>query len=412
MAVFFDGNGNEIQIDGGNLSQVVAPKNCTFFEGEYPTFSNLFNPESIAYGLLSATAGTVDGSNTGWFYNADPINVEGRAYLYCERYTSAGVTEFYVNRVAFYDADMNFISGASVATAAIAVPEGAKYVRCCWADISCAVNNYPYNLKFHFVGVADDNSAKCLPFEYYYANKYDFIWAEIKPENIPMVNYSPFRGKHLVVFGDSLMDGYGGHTLHNVPYNGDDSANDLPLVKICHEFGMTLDNRAKSGSNISTHVTQGYTNVNGKAMLDVYITEVNAGTAKAPDYMLIAFGTNEYTANAGTAENTSGETDYFSGAMKYFIETVRTNFPGCVFGFVLPPQCDWSLAGVTYKSPAAARDAALAVLAQDGYAVPYIDMWTESGITADMASDGVHVNREGTGKILYYHALRRFMLGL
>lgn len=412
MAVFFDGNGKEIQIDGGSISKIVAPKNCTFFDGEYPTYSNLFNPENVTYGLLSATAGTVDGTNTGWFYNADPINIEGRAYLYCERYTRAGVTEFYINRVAFYDADMNFISGATIATAAIAIPEGAKYVRCCWADISCAVNDYPYNLRFHFVGVADDNSAECLPFEYYYANEYDFIRAEIKPENIPMVNYSPFRGKHLVVFGDSLMDNYGGHTLHNVPYNGDDAANDLPLVKICHEFGMTLDNRAKAGSNISTHVTQGYTDVNGKVMLDAFIEEVSTGTAQAPDYILIAFGTNEYSDYAGTVNKTSADTDYFSGAMKYFIETIRANFPSCVFGFVLPPQSDWSVASVTYKDASKARDVALEVLALDDYAVPYINMWTESGITADMASDGVHVNKEGAGKILYYHALRRFVMSL
>lgn len=401
--------GNRLNV--GGISGVINPKDCSFFDGVYPTFSNLLDPEKVTYGYLSEGNGALDTSKTTWF-TTDFIEVEGKPCLYCERYTQSGVTELYVNRVAFYDSDRNFVSGASVATAAISIPTNAKYVRCCWGTSSCGVNTYPYNIRFHFVGTAADNTAAYLPFEYYFADKAAYIRAELKAAHIPLMQYSPHRGKHIVAYGDSLLDAYGGHDLNKVPYNGDDSENDMPLVKICHEFGMTLDNRAKGGSNISTHATQGYTEVNGCAMLDAYVAEVNAGTAQAPDYILIAFGTNEYADYAGTADNTSAETEYFSGAIKYFIETIRTNFPSCVFGFVLPPQCDWSVSGNTYKDPAKARAVALEVLAQDEYAVPYIDMWKDSGITAAMASDGVHVNKEGAGKVLYYHALRRFVMGL
>lgn len=393
----------------GGVSGIVNPKDCSFFDGVYPTFSNLCNPEKFVYGYLNGA--TFDESSKTWI-TTDYIDIEGGAYLYAERLTSAGAVEMYVNRISFYDFDKVYISGASVQEAAIEIPDKAKYVRCCWNYSSCGVQTYPYNMRFHFVGTADDNTAAYLPFEYYYADKAAYIRAELKADHIPLMQYSPHRGRHLVAFGDSLTDSYGGHDLNKIPYNGDFSEDDMPLVKICHEFGMTLDNRANSGSNLTTHATTGYTDVNGCAMLDAYVAEVNAGTAQAPDYLLIAFGTNEYEQYAGTADNTSAETDYFSGAMKYFIETIRANFPGCVFGFVLPPQCDWSVSDNTYKNPSKARAVALEVLAQDEYAVPYIDMWTQSGITAAMASDGVHVNKEGAGKILYYHALRRFVMGL
>ena len=45
------------------------------------------------------------------------------------------------------------------------------------------------------------------------------------------------------------------------------------------------------------------------------------------------------------------------------------------------------------------------------YRVPYINMYTESGITSDMLSDGVHIGTEQSAN-LYYHAMRRFMIGL
>lgn len=408
--IFYDGHGNIINQSGG-ISGTVTPKDCSFFDSEYPTYSNLFDPGKITYGYLEPSSGVVNESKADSWWTTEFIGIEGGAYLYCEHYNSDGTTEVQCNRVSFYDADKKHISCTTM-SAPLAIPANAKYTRCCWGVDHCNVQTYPYNLRFFFVGVADDNSATALPFEYYYADKTAYIKAEVKQDNIPLMKYSPLWGKHLVVFGDSLMDVHGGHDLNKVPYNGDDSENDKPLVKICHEFNMTLDNRAKAGSNISTHTTQGYTDVNGKVMLDAYITEVNAGTAKAPDYILIAFGTNEYAANAGTAEDASSNTDTYAGAMKYFIETVRANFPSCVFGFVLPPQSDWSIASVTYKDPSKARDVALEVLALDDYAVPYINMWTESGITADMASDGVHVNKEGAGKILYYHALRRFVMSL
>lgn len=404
----YDIYGNPV---AGGISGIVTPKDCSFFDSVYPNCSNLLDPEKIVYGYLEPSSGVVNESKADSWWTSDFIDIDGGAYLYCEHYNSDGTTEVQCNRVSFYDSDKNHIN-CTTTSEPLAIPENAKYVRCCWGINLCNVQSYPFNLKFFFVGTAGDNAAVYLPFEYYYADKTAYIKAEVKPDNIYPVKYSPLRGKHLVVFGDSLMDVHGGHVLNKVPYDGDFSEDDKPLVKICYEFGMTLDNRARAGSNISTHVTQGYTDVNGKVMLDAYIAEVNAGTAKAPDYILIAFGTNEYAANAGTAEDASSNTDTYAGAMKYFIETVRANFQSCVFGFVLPPQCDWSIASVTYKDPSKARDVALEVLALDDYAVPYIDMWTESGITAAMATDGVHVNKEGAGKILYYHALRRFMMGL
>ena len=82
----------------------------------------------------------------------------------------------------------------------------------------------------------------------------------------------------------------------------------------------------------------------------------------------------------------------------------------CVFGFILPHDVDWS-GSSDWKQEGVplGREAIKAVCEE--YRVPYINMYTESGITADMLNDGVHIWNEQP-KNLYYHAMRRFIMGL
>ena len=88
-------------------------------------------------------------------------------------------------------------------------------------------------------------------------------------------------------------------------------------------------------------------------------------------------------------------------------------------GFVLPMQGDW----VTWNPSASGKDikgnhdAIKAVLGLPEYAVPYIDMYCESGIVPAMLpneqypTDTIHP-RSDWAQELYYRAMRRFLMGL
>lgn len=219
----------------------------------------------------------------------------------------------------------------------------------------------------------------------------------------------PYVGKKWTLFGDSLTEAYGG-TDWNI-YKGTESYAESDArcwdgykfaSRIGRELRLTIDNRAVGGTNMYGA---------GITHLDTLISEIEAGTTECPDYITVAFGSNVSASSIGTAEDTSETTTTVYGAMKYYIEKLRqlqAAHPQMVFGFVLPPQTNWNDSG---HDIAGGREAMKAVLDSDEYAVPYVDMWKESGITADMLPDGVHICDERTNN-LYCHAMRRFVMGL
>lgn len=211
---------------------------------------------------------------------------------------------------------------------------------------------------------------------------------------------SPLVGAKWTLFGDSLTDNYGGHDLTGSYF----------ATKIAREFNMSFDNRAKSGSNIYRGGSGNYVSVSGMIKLDEFIAEIEAGTTEQPDYITIAFGTNSFAAQIGTDEDTSMTDTSVYGATKRFIEVLRAKCPKSVFGFVLPPKQNW---GGADPSKTRAVDAARTAIKTvcDSYGVPYIDMSTQSGITVDMLPDGIHISNDQSQN-LYYHAMRRFMIGL
>ena len=211
---------------------------------------------------------------------------------------------------------------------------------------------------------------------------------------------SPLVGAKWTLFGDSLTDNYGGHDLTGSYF----------ATKIAREFNMSFDNRAKSGSNIYRGGSGNYVSVSGMIKLDEFIAEIEAGTTEQPDYITIAFGTNSFAAQIGTNEDTSMTDTSVYGATKRFIEVLRAKCPKSVFGFVLPPKQNW---GSADPSKTRAIDAARTAIKTvcDNYGVPYIDMSTQSGITVDMLPDGIHISNDQSQN-LYYHAMRRFMIGL
>ena len=236
-----------------------------------------------------------------------------------------------------------------------------------------------------------------------FVNPYEYLDDSGSKYTALQAGSSPLCGARWVIFGDSVMDGSG----------GDSRIGDGFVSKISREFGLIPDNRARSGSNINDG-DETYSSVCGIKMLDAFLQEIEDGTTEQPGYITIAYGHNSYGSHVGSTDDTSAEhTNSICGAMKYFIEKIREKCPGTVFGFVLPYQSDWSKSTVPneYKDIAAGRQAMLSVLRLEGYQVPYIDMWTQSGITVDMLPDAIHPSSD-QAKILYYHCLRRFMMGL
>lgn len=236
-----------------------------------------------------------------------------------------------------------------------------------------------------------------------FVNPYEYLDDGSSRYSALQAGSSPLCGARWVIFGDSVNDNFGGDTR-----DGDGF-----ISKISREFGLIPDNRAQAGSNINDG-DESYSNLCGINMLDAFLQEIEEGTTEQPGYITIAYGHNSYGSHVGSADDTSAEhTNSICGAMKYFIEKIREKCPGTVFGFVLPYQSDWSksTAPNEYKDIAAGRQAMLSVLQLEGYQVPYIDMWTQSGITVDMLPDAIHPGSD-QAKMLYYHALRRFMMGL
>ena len=212
---------------------------------------------------------------------------------------------------------------------------------------------------------------------------------------------SPLAKAKWMLFGDSLTDAYGGHDLTGKYF----------ASKIAREFGMTLDNRAMDGSNIYRGGSGNYVSSSGMIKLDELVAEIDAGTTEQPDYITIAFGTNSFTAQIGTNADTSETDTSVYGATKRFIEVLREKCPKAVFGFVLSPKQQWPQS--SDPSGLRAIDAARAAIKAvcDDYGVPYIDMSTQSGITVAMLPDGLHISNDQSQN-LYYHAMRRFMIGL
>lgn len=421
---FYDRKGNIIANSSTGGDSVLTRK-CI-------SNPNLVDPSKVESGLLNED-GTINeafvGSNGGV---SDFIPVVSGKRMFCgyvleylrNPWFEATKWGEYCYRYLFFAEDKTTVVGKGGVTFAlntktgVAVPDGAAYVRVSWyvgQGYYLSPMEYPEKC---FVHLADD--FETAPMYWHQDN--------IEKTYIPadMVGYTylpPYVGKKWVLFGDSLTDAYAGrgwdavsrttggpgwtHDNLQSPWTG------YPWGShIARELGLTIDNRAKSGSNIYYGEGYNYADVNGCNMLDAYIAEIEAGTTECADYITIGFGSNTRTQDIGTNADTSETRTSVYGAMKYFIERLRylqRNYnQNMVFGFVLPPQSSWGEGDTRITS---GRTAMLEVLNSDEYAVPCCDMWKESGICLDQMTDGIHVTSAESNN-LYYHAMRRFMMGL
>ena len=410
----------------GKLISGGASAADSFFNINSASGRNIYNPVDYSEGYKLADTGAyliaLVGSTTTDFI--DIHNYVGK-YLYSEigevsawNFEKTVSTYPYYSYLRFYDADQkpidqNYFNGTNYKTANCApvlIPSGAYYVR-----ISIANS---LDIRKLMIAIADDNSAAFIPWESYEDSVDGVKGGLLKQENFRLTDAPETYGKTWVLFGDSLTDTFGGKdwnisTWDYGEYGTVGNDEDTPWTdyffasKTARQLGLIIDNRAKSGSNINTATNGNYTAVNGVAKLDEFLAEIEAGTTEQPEYITIAFGTNAYTSQNGTVDDTSENTATTSGATRYFIEKIREKCPKTSFGFILPPAGTWGTNAS--KDIDAGRAAIKAVCDAEG--VPYIDMSKESGITVDMLPDGIHVSSHQANN-LYYHALRRFMMGL
>lgn len=417
--MLYDGYGNIVSTGG------ASGVSDTFFNITKAKRTNLCDPEAMTedvrmnnYGNWNNTIVSADACIT------DKIPCTPGKYVYAgyasKNALNAPVADSYtahmsVNRVNFYTQYGSFVSCVEDVTAPVLVPASAAFV----------IVSYPYQFLLYdsdksrcFVTIKDTNTEASFEFEPY--TNEDVLDAKIKQENLAYTDTPLHKGKKWLLFGDSLTDSYGGHDWQEStsPVGGDgwkDTADRVPWTgyfwasRIARELGLVIDNRAESGSNINVGSNGNYANVCGVNILDAFLAEIDAG-AEVPDFITIGFGSNAITSQLGTSADTSATTTTVCGAVKYFIEKLREKCPNAVVGFVLPPQSDWGDTS-TVKSVEQGRTAIKSVLEQDEYSVPYVDMWKESGITVDMLPDSIHVSSKQANN-LYYHAMRRFMMGL
>lgn len=387
----YDGFGNLVSQE--NRKRKVTSKNI-----------NLFDPSKYIIGV--ATSSGINSAQATCI-TTDFIPVEPGKKVFTgvikkvihNPFYTASSFESSCYGISFYEEkqDARIGSGYDHAADGVTVPADAKYVRVSFMSVGYF---YPVETPEKFyVCVSDEVTDN--PHAY----------------GVTMDTYildNPFEGKTWTLFGDSFTDAWGGHSWDyadiSAAEQGGTVANNTPwsgklfASRIASELGLILDNRAHSGSNMCQETGTNYESVNGIAVLNQFIAEIEAGTIAQPDYITIAFGANAYNEQV-SRENPDALNDY-RGATKYWIETLREKCPNSVFGFVLPYDCN----GV-HGTKGIGREAILSVLETDGYKVPYIDMLTESGITVDMLPDGLHPGSYQANN-LYYHAMRRFVMGL
>lgn len=397
---FYDGNGNHIPVSGGD--RVLTHKIV-----ENP---NLAKPDAFTVGLFDGAGNFTSAIKTGACsdyipvtsgkvmscgfihkYSHNPWFVATRWCEYCHHYV------FYADdkETIVAHGGISLVEGSMTG---VAVPEKAAYVRVSWAIQGGGYYFYPVETPEKcFVHLADEPTTAPM---YWFANN---IERKYIPADLVGYTYPPRHlGKTWVLFGDSITDGHDG-------CGGYDWDGDNWVSWIAREMGLVVDNRGKSGSNMCI-ATDGYASVSGVYMLNAFLDEIEAGTIEQPEYITIGFGGNGYNTYVGNVEDTSEKTSLsYYGATKYFIEKLREKCPNSVFGFVLPHDINWGSNQSKQAGVPLCREAIKAVC--DEYRVPYINMYTESGITSDMLNDGVHIwNKQPMN--LYYHAMRRFMMGL
>ena len=205
----------------------------------------------------------------------------------------------------------------------------------------------------------------------------------------PVVMGRHTHGKSLVWYGDSL-GAYAG---------GDGRTGEGFLSQINRYLGMEIQNRAVAGANW-TSTNAGDAPIKVQQLLDEGVEH---------DAVLLAWGTNP-DSNLGAVTDAPAKDGSMCAAMKWAVQSIRSAYPHTGVGIVIPPPgsgggCSEEKANLMIEC---CRSADMHV--------PYLDMWHEAYIVADMGiNDGSNglgyqdVHLSAAGRDRYASALMPFV---
>lgn len=425
-----------VGVDSSTGRLYTAPTTTTGTTGgqqqETPqiTSGNLLDPNALTVGVFVNNNGTINSASTtariSDFIPVSPGETISTGLMKSHTENPTWVTTKiygYYRQYVFFDSAKTFVSGVFSANniggvedelASFTIPAGVAYVRVTFASIqSVDVTSTP---ELYFVYKGTPAVSDIYPYGYTSSGTQsggNTSGGTSGEATADITEKNPYYGKKLVVFGDSIMADCGGTDWQEtqfyvggigwtpdnirIPWSGYGF-----LTRIVREFGIVLENKAVSGTNINQGSNGSYAASCGVNVFDSWIAGLSE--SDAPEVVLFGFGTNTIKTQIGTMADTSSTLTSVYGATKHIIETMRASLPRTRFGFVLPLETDWS---TNINKDAAAGSEAIRTVCQ-AYKVPYLDMARVSGITLDMLPDGVHP-KSIEANTAYFYTLRGWM---
>ena len=228
--------------------------------------------------------------------------------------TSASEISVKIGLVAFYDSSKTLISvfhqtnTTGFYEGEVTIPENASYYRACrWRHGQDVSDNY----CFVKLSISDINNKveKALKTLSSYSEMLGYKYTDSLSK--PYI----FADKTAVAFGDSITAGVASPNLQ---------ITDSYMARFCSGVGLSLDNRAASGSCIA----------DAENTYSIYNRIITYKNSK--DFIFISGGTNDF--NTGKELGTYGDTEptTFYGALKSICEDISTRFSDSKVIFITP----------------------------------------------------------------------------
>lgn len=201
---------------------------------------------------------------------------------------------------------------------------------------------------------------------------------------------SRLNGADIVIFGDSNIYYSAGHDLTDIGSF---------YQRLAVEFDInSWTNRGENGQNTGQSVNR----------FKAWATDENiAKYNKENTILLFWYGTND------KLEWWPG----FADSIAEMSDFIAANFPKAFYAWIIPPETDWSkwTGSTEPDSRNMAEKVPLLIEALEANHFPYLDMYHQSGITAEMLSDGVHLGGGGedySTDAVYraYRVLREYLI--
>lgn len=232
-------------------------------------------------------------------------------------------------------------------------------------------------------------------------------YVDVNGNAIKIGNDTYLKGKKWVQIGDSLTDYSGSHAVNGT----NDGFGDY----IARKYECTFLNWGTAGASYSIRNTSEDEN-SGVRKCDRLVSE-----NIAPDYVTLALGTNDR--ENGNSADTSADNTGLYGAVRYCIEKIKTAYPSCKLGVILPPMRGTANDTVdgNINTQQLERNNIIKSICEL-YSVPTCDMFHESNIVSAYLGDGLHLGTKTDNPVymesmplptwLYKNKLESFLLSI